>query len=212
MYRVYEAVPGSKAFDTTSHITPEDARHLKAAGFDVALLYAEMLSAEDLVNCTAAGMGVAFTIEGLSETTTPSAELGARMARSAIDRVRSMGVPVGATYSADLEGDHRAWDEWIAFANAAAGVINAGADLSCGYIGEGMGLTSAELYALGVHRYWRGMSRVVDRSGFLAEPQCGWCMVQQYPTVRVGSLEVDASLIGRDFRDRTITVVIAAAP
>jgi hypothetical protein len=208
-YVVKDAPIGAKAFDTVSRISPEQAQALRAAGFEVAFLYAEMLTAEDLAHCTDAGIAVVFTIEGLGTQTIPTSDLGTKMARSAVERMRAMGVPDGATYAVDLEGDGRDWDEWHAFADAAGSALNVGGDLSCAYVGEGIGLSSAELYGLRVHRYWRGMSRIVDRFGNLAEPACGWCAVQQYPTIAVAGLEVDVDVIGRDYHGRTLTVVTA---
>jgi hypothetical protein len=55
------------------------------------------------------------------------------------------------------------------------------------------------------------MSRVVDRSGQLAEPSCGWVGIQQGPQDQViAGVEVDVSLFGKDYEGRGLRVIVAA--
>jgi hypothetical protein len=210
-YRIEEASPvGCLAFDSFSHVSREQAAGLERWGCKVAMLYAELATAEDLANCIGAGLAVTFILEGLAASTIPTEDLGARMARDAVARMRALGVPDGASYAIDLEGNGREPGAWVAFANGAADVLAGGGDLPVAYVGAGLGLSSGELYALRTPRYWRGMSRVVDREGELAEPSCGWCAVQQYPdNLAIGGAKVDVSVIGLDFKKRGLTAVVA---
>jgi hypothetical protein len=90
-----------------------------------------------------------------------------------------------------------------------SGLINAWADAVSGagwmpglYVGAPQPLSSDELFALRVVRYWHGQGRCVDRSGLLAEPTCGWVMSQMYPSAVRGGVLVDVNVIGQDYRGR----------
>ena len=103
------------------------------------------------------------------------------------------GVPV-TTMPPELAAKINAWAHAVQGAGFVAGL----------YVGAGCSLTSEELYALAVTRYWKGASRIVDRNGELAEPKCGWCMVQLQPcnTNRNGVL-VDLDVAQEDYFGRS---------
>jgi hypothetical protein len=211
---VRDARPGTKACDTLSHVTLAQAQALRGDGFELLWLYASVVTAEDLAAATGAGLEVGFVLEGLATATEPTADLGSRMAHAAAGRLRSLGVPPGVTLFSDLEGAGRAPQAWIEFANAAADATSGLGDIPGAYIGAGTGLTSAEIYGLRTVRYWKGGSRVVDRNGQLAEPSCGWCVVQGFPIDYMhpaSGLEIDLDVVWQDYAGRT-AAVIAAQP
>jgi hypothetical protein len=128
----------------------------------------------------------------------------------AVQQLRALGIPPGTTVWLDCEG----------LAGTAAAVlipqINGWADavVAAGwepglYCGSGSILTSAELYALRVVRYWHGMSRVLDRNGQLAEPMCGWCCYQLYPTQTSAGVQVDFDFIQQDTSSRLPVWVVS---
>ena len=209
-YKVIEAPPGIKVFDTISHITGQQAVDLKKAGFDLAMLYAEVVSAGDLLALTAAGIMVGFIQEGLAAKTVPTADLGKTMGSFCSGRLRNLGVPQGVSISIDLEGDGRPPEAWLDFGNGSADAMEMLGDLPGLYIGEGCGLTSEQLYSFHGFPYWKGMSRVTDAAGNLAEPKCGWAMVQQYPDdLVIAGVRVDVSVLGKDYWNRTFNVITA---
>lgn len=200
-----------KAFDTLSHVGLPQAQALSKLGFSVALLYANTATLDDIENCAASGLGIAFILEGLAASTQPSNALGASNATGALNRLAWMGIPKGFSLMIDLEGNGHEAADWIAYATGASQAASAAGAKPGYYVGEGIGLTSAELYALPGFPYWKGLSRVVDRHGMLAEPVCGWAVVQSYPDdLIVGGTQVDVDIVGKDYRGRTLTVVTAA--
>lgn len=211
---VQEARVGLKACDTLSHLSLGQAKALRADGFEAIFLYPAIVTAADLDAATGAGLEVGFVMEGLATGTMPTADLGARMAKAAVARLASLGVPTGVTVFIDLEGDGRPHTAWIDFANAAGDALSGLGEIAGGYIGEGLGLTSLELFALRVHRYWKGASRVLDRNGVLAEPTCGWCVVQGFPTdtPHASGLTIDVDVLWRDYASRSVTLIGARPP
>jgi hypothetical protein len=205
--RIVEAEPGLAA-DHFGPVSAAQAQGLANYGVRTMLLYAEVLDAATLTACFLAGLRVGLIIEGLAASTMPTAEIGARLASSASQRCRGLSIPAGPTYWLDAEGDGRPSLSWQAYAVGADGALVAAGDNSGIYVGEGLGLSSVELYVLPQTRYWKSMSRVVDRTDVLAEPACGWCMVQQWPADQtIAGCQVDLSIVGRDYHGRAPLVV-----
>lgn len=206
------AAPGIRAFDCYGPVTAPQAKALFADGFRAAGLYCAVVTAETLAACLGAGLGVHWILEGLSGSTVPTAALGEGQARTSIARVRALGSLAGATVSSDLEGTGRTPDAWTAYADGAANATSQLGDLPAAYIGGGIGLTSAELYALAAVRYGKGASKVLDRYGAYAEPACGWSWVQGNPVnwKHPGSgLTIDVGVLWPDYRGRSFTLLTA---
>lgn len=198
------------AFDRYGHVGAEEAKALKAFGFGLGWLYADVVTVDDILNVTSNGMALGFVLTGLGRNTVPTAEIGSNMGMGASRRLRGLGVPSGLSIPIDLEGEGRLVQDWIAFANGAADGIKSMGDKPGFYIGEGLGLTSDELFALRGLPYWKGMSRVEDAKKNLAEPKCGWAMVQQYPDDRIiGGIQVDVSVVGKDYWNRSFDVLVS---
>lgn len=211
-WKIIEAPIGTKGCDAYESVSQAQAKSLRADGFEAIGRYVENVTQQELEGLTAAGLGVWFIIQGLAAGTTPGAALGGQMVSAGLTRLHSFGVPTGVTVFGDLEGDGRAHSDWIAFGNGQADAISTFRDIPGGYIGEGIGLTSRELYALRFVRYWKSGSRVVDRFDELAEPACGWTAVQGIPfdIARHDGLQIDVDVLWRDYRGRGITLLVAA--
>lgn len=205
---------GAKCADTLSAITPWQAQKLADDKFEGVFVYAQVVTRATIDAVLGAGMWVGFVLEGLAASTVPTADLGRGMAANGSARLRSLGVPRGVTVFSDLENPGHPPDAWIAFADAAADATRAAGDVPGHYVGDGLGLTSAQLYALRGERYAKGASRIVDANDppQLAEPVCSWCWVQGFPMdVRhAGSgLTIDIGAVWRDYRGRAVSVASA---
>lgn len=114
-----------------------------------------------------------------------------------VAQLRALGIPAGTSVWLDLEGLAAFRSDPVALAekvNAWADKIKANGWQPCLYVGAPQPFTSAELYALHVVRYWKGLGRCVDRFGKLAEPTCGWCMIQQFHGQKSGMLWKDTGV------------------
>jgi hypothetical protein len=212
-YSVATPTPGSRWADTISHITATEAAALVADKFTGVFLYAEQVTQSDIDLALSAGLQVAFVMFSPAPGYQPSAALGASMATVACQKLRALNLPAGLTLFIDLESMGGLPADKIAHANAAAAVIVKMGFIAGGYIGAGVGLTSAELYALLVTLYWKSGSIVLDRNGQHAEPGCGWAVVQGMPfdyKVPGGGPEVDLDVVWEDYRGRTVVVLRAA--
>lgn len=130
-----------------------------------------------------------------------------------VAQLRNLGIPQGVTVFADMEGLSTfnakpqtvmdaldAWAKTITDAGYTAGL----------YVGVPQPLTSRELYMRPlIKRYWRGQGSIRDRYNGLAEPDCGWCMTQAYPSQTVAGVLVDFNQVTQDYRGRVPSVVVA---
>lgn len=125
--------------------------------------------------------------------------------------LKALGLPAGVTVWLDLEGltaYHTDPAALIAKLNAWADAVDGAGYVAGLYVGVPQPLTSDELYALHVKRYWHGQGSVRDRNGALSEPtKAGWCMTQVYPSVVRAGVLVDCNIIGQDFQGRVPTWV-----
>lgn len=206
---VRDASVFTKCCDTFSHVSLAQAVGLADDGFKAIGLYTHLVDLEDLKNCTSAGLGVFFYIEGLAAGERPTVAIAQTQAGFSVQRLLGLGVPQGVSLSSDLEGAGRFPNDWIVYANTIADVTNFAKHVPTSYIGAGVGLTSAELFSLHCRRYIKGASRVVDRKGELAEPDCGWASWQIFPidVKHSSGLTIDGGIIGRDYSDRTIPLL-----
>ncbi len=120
-----------------------------------------------------------------------------------------MGFPAGVTVWLDLEGPGGTAADITAWVNAWAHEVKAAGYDAGLYVGYGTQLTSHELYALAVDRYWHSVSRVTDSANALAEPTCGWCMYQLNPSVMRCATWVDVDVVQEDYQGRVPNWVTA---
>ncbi len=193
---------GAKGFDTTQPLTTARAEGLAAAGMRFAVRYLGSLTSAEVDTIHAAGMRVFPVTFGLKHGTPPSAILGSNFGMSSVLEMRKIGMPAGVTVWLDLEDMSGTAADIQAFVNAWATAVLAAGYRAGLYVGAGAVLTSKELYSLKVTYYWHSLSRVSDRNGAIAEPDCGWCMYQLYPSINVAGTLVDVDVIQKDYRGR----------
>ncbi len=176
--------------------TETQARALRASGVDGLVGYLGCMSASRLAHVLDAGLAyIPVTLAG-EYNDGPADELG---------QLAALGIPRGATVFLDMEGMAAFKADpptLIAKVNAWADGIAAAGFIPGLYVGVPQPLTSEELYALRVSRYWRGQGSIRDRHSALAEPTCGWCMTQAYPSVTWGGVLVDVNMVSQDYRAR----------
>ena len=117
--------------------------------------------------------------------------------------IRALGalwIPKGVTVYLDLESTSQSVSAVTASVNNWASHVSASGWQPGLYVGADQPLSGAQLYTLGVVRYWESMSAVPD-------PQCGYCMRQLYKTVTIAGTEVDINVVQYDYEDRLPTFV-----
>jgi hypothetical protein len=177
-------------------------------GAAVILRYEDM-GAEELDWLLEAGLLVGLVITSPAPGYQPSAAMAQSKYQAAVAHFVHLDVPETVSVIADFETMGGESTDRVAYANAAAAVIASARLDPAGYIGSGVGLTSAELYVLAVNRYIKGLSRVTDTTGALAEPACGWVGYQQFPgnqKSKSGVL-VDFGILGTDYEQRALVVI-----
>jgi hypothetical protein len=190
---------GARGTDSVQEVAEPAA--LKAAGVDFCVRYLHSATSAEVANIVAAGL--AFM---------PVTFAGAYDGTDAAAQCKALGLPAGCTAFLDLEGQ-KAWAmdpaELMAKINAWADAVAAGGFMPGLYCGVPQPLTSAELYSVRVVRYWRGQGRITDRTGALAEPNCGWCMTQTYPSAFWAGVWADADFVGQDYSGRVPAWAVA---
>lgn len=188
---------GVDSLPLSQSVTLEQAVALKASGIDFFVGYLGVLNRSRLGNILAAGIAfMPVTLAGSSFD-----------GPLAVAQCSALGLPPGCTVWVDLEGK-AVFDmnplELIGRVNAWADTIRAAGFMPGLYVGSPQPLTSEELWALRVVRYWNALSRESDRRGALAEPKGGWCMWQMNPSIEWRDTEafVDVNMIGQDFLGR----------
>ena len=193
------ARPFALGIDTVAPLTAENCAALKREGIAFAVRYLGSVSGGELAHIL--GAGLAFM---------PVTYAKAYSGMSAINQLRMLGCPEGATVWLDLEGETSAPADLSAKINAWAGQIIAGGYEAGLYVGAGCVLTSEELYQLRVTRYWDSCSREIDRNGRAAAPKCDFCMTQLRPfNTTIAGVVVDVDVVQRDVMGRLPTWVTA---
>lgn len=205
--KIEPALVGARGADSlpfSSGGTVGQAVALKAAGYDFFVGYLGAMNAARLGHVLAAGlafMPVTFGGEYLDG------------ADDEIAQLKALGIPAGCSVWLDMEGLKAFRTDpakLIAMVNAWADAIASGGWMPCLYVGVPQPLTSAELNALHVVRYWKGQGSVRDRNNALAEPSgCGWTMTQMFPSVVRGGVLIDANIVGQDYKARVPTWAVA---
>jgi Domain of unknown function (DUF1906) len=188
-----QAFVGARGTDSVTIITAATAAKFKTSGLDFCLQYLGTVTAAEVLAITAAGLAFmpvtyADQFDGL-ET---------------VSELKALGLSEGCTVWLDLESIgtdiaiptlKQQINQW------ATDVIAAGFQPGL-YVGANSQLTSLELYQLSVVRYWHSESRILDRNGQPAEPACGYCAFQLYPTQIWEGVSVDLDFIQQDYLGR----------
>jgi hypothetical protein len=178
---------------------------LRGNGIAFVVRYLDSLTQGELETILASGLGCSFVSYAPPGGWIPSEIFGEQGGAQAVRELKALGVPQGATCWTDLEGvsEDAPAANVEAWGNARAGVIQAAGYDAGLYVGAGAGLTAEQLYALAFDRYWKSLSRV-------PEPECGWSLIQLYPTTTIGGTAVDIDCVQKDYRGRLPAMVWAA--
>ena len=186
----------TKLVDTLSPISANSALALKNAGIGAVGRYLENLSAAERDGLFAAGLGI------LPLSQAPVAPLTAAYARTRaaalLQHAAALDVPHGLHVMIDLEGQHAAHADAVAYDEELSSEIAAAGFVTLAYVGAGQPLTGSELFMLpDVRLYWRGGS--LD----MPEPNCGFALWQIPPLEQtVAGVNVDMNITGADLRGR----------
>jgi hypothetical protein len=190
---------GSRGIDTVSTLTPEQCAWLKAERYDFVVRYVTSLGAIERDAILRAGLALGLVTYAHSYD--PKDEIAA---------IQRLGIPPGTDIWLDVEDDRLDAVTLSQRISSWATAIKQGVGCIPGvYVGSGNPLSSVELYALPVNRYWHSCSRVVDRHGLEAAPSCGWVMHQLAPgNVKLpNGLVVDIDVIQADYKGRQVSFV-----
>lgn len=194
---------GAKGFDTIASIDPVAAARLKKAGMDFAVRYLGSLTSKEIDGMNEAGLAVMPVTYGMKHGTQLTASLGTLYGQSTVIRCNQINIPKNTTIWLDLEDCFGEPDDIMAFVNKWAEQVSQAGYMPGLYVGFGAKLTSEQLYSLAVVRYWQSLSKETDARGALAEPGCGWCMIQLYPANQdVAGVQVDFDVIQSDYKGR----------
>jgi hypothetical protein len=173
-------------------------QRLKAAGASFVIRYLDSLTPAELASILDAGLGCSFCSYSEGGGWEPSEAKGAAGGAQAVAAMRALGVPAGATCWTDLEGvsSSAPADEVMAWADARGSVIQAAGFDAGLYVGEGGGLTGAQLFSLVFRNYWRSLSDVPTPS------PAGWSLLQLFPTTVVAGVRVDVDAVQKDWKGR----------
>jgi hypothetical protein len=198
--RAVTAAVGSRGIDALTLVnTPAVAAGLKKSGVDFVGQYLGRVTPASVACLLEAGL--AFTPITYADIFDPN---------DGLEVLKLLGAPSGCTVWLDVESvttltvaelqqKINAWASALAGAGYQPGV----------YVGCLSLLTSAELYALKVVRYWKSQSCVRARFNNLVEPTCGWCMYQLYPSVSWAGVWSDVNFVQQDHKGRLPVLVQA---
>lgn len=154
----------SRGFDANGRITRAVAERFRDAGFTFAVRYVRRatghaydLTAGEMADLLAAGLGVMVVQHVAAPGWVPSAALGRAYGAIAAEEARRIGVPIGVTVWCDLEGVARGVpaEEVIGFCNAWHAAVTAALYEPGLYVGDACGLSADQLYRrLRFERYW----------------------------------------------------------
>ncbi len=198
-----DAFVGARGVDSVQAITTSAlADGLRTSGIDFCVRYLGSLSASEADVILGAGLALMPVTFSRKPGWIPSQQLGTLDGNNSVSQCVAAGIPKGCTVWLDLEGPGGHAQDIVDWVNAWASVVKqAGYDPGL-YVGYAAQLTSHELYALLVDKYWHSISRVTDSAGQLAEPGCGWCMFQLQPSRMWAGVWSDVDFIQQDYLGR----------
>jgi len=214
--RVVEIPFGSVGIDCLTPITPAVAREIAAyvlpgtrTGVTFVERYLENLTAAELDGLFAADLGVALVGEG--RVSGWDAASGAADAERELERARVLGLPAGSSpllsVGCDLEAmEDCAVADATAYGSSWCQLVVRGAFAPEGYVGDGVPLSPAQLYALPFVGYWRSLSNVQQVAG------ADFNKFQMYPTQTLrlasGPFAADVNFVCRDKKLRLPSMVV----
>jgi hypothetical protein len=209
--------PVCLAVDLLEPLTPSAITAIKSVGARVAFRYANNLRLSELVMATDAGLGIGIVGESRPPGWNPTQATGQQDANVFLDRVHGvLALPTGLTLFDDIETPNSAADsnDLIAHVDNCSLALAQAGDIPGVYVGADALLSSYEWGVRpNIHAYWKAASLIVDRNGFLVEPQPrGWQIIQALPLdmeLSAAGPQVDIDLIQQDRRGSSPKVVWA---
>lgn len=201
---------GARGTDSVQKVDAVHALALKAWGIDFVIRYLGAVTKSEVEGVLEAGLAFMPVTFGLRHGTPLNAALGATYGAGSVLQVKALDLPPGVTVWLDLEDCTGNADDVAAFVNAWCVPIKAAGFMPGLYVGAGAVLSGAQLYKLAVVRYWQSLSREQDAKGLIAEPGCGWCMIQLFDSQTVAGVWVDIDVIQNDYSKRMPVWTIAA--
>lgn len=201
---------GALGFDCITVITPASAKALADWGMKFATRYLGSLTSKEVDIILAAGMAVMPVTFGMKHGTPLNGTLGKTYGAGSVKHANNAGIAKGTTVWLDLEDCTGTPDEIKAFVNAWSYEVKADDFMPGLYVGFEAKLSSQELYSLAVVRYWQSLSKETDVRGNIAEPNCGWTMIQLYKSKVIAGVNVDVDVIQYDYKDRLPSWTTAA--
>lgn len=200
------ATPYMLGFDCLTEVTDAMLAEAGSYRFEWVGRYLEILTIAERNRIFAAGLAIA----PLTEATTKdvlTATTGTVRGVQTRDRASSLAMPPAVSIVIDFE-DPMAGSNVPAHVNAMAAEIRGGHYGAALYLGEPEPLTSAEVFALSPFPYWKGAGRLVDASGGLVEPACGWACLQLSPLegATLAGVPVDVNVTQRDYKGRSLVL------
>ena len=192
MRTVEQACVAAQGVDAVTLINADAARALKNKGISYALQYLGTVTPTSLNGLLSAGL--AFM---------PVTYANAFSGTQTVAECKALEVSPGTTVWLDLESVRGLGPASVCSAvNAWADAVQTAGYMPGLYAGSGSLLTNDELYSLHVVRYWKSLSKVIDRHGVYAEPDCGWCMYQLFPSLSLAGVWVDIDVVQEDYKHR----------
>lgn len=208
---VKDAFVGARGTDSVQSI---DAAHAKAlfttARMDFAIRYLGSVTSAEIDQILAAGLAFMPVTFGMKHGTPLTAALGSTYGANTVRQAQAVGIPQGCTVWLDLEDCTGAPADVEAFVNSWCAPVKAAGFVPGLYVGAGDVLSGTELYALAVVRYWQSLSKEVDSRGQIAEPSCGWSMIQLFDSQTREGVFVDVDVVQKDYKGRVPSWVVAA--
>jgi|SRR5579875_344698 len=171
--------------------------------------YLENLSADEVSRVLARGYGILPIGESRANGYIPSTASGGADGLREVTRMRALNLPEDITEVCDLEGMGGTEQDTVNYANAYGSCIHAARCSCMTYVGDGVPLSPAQLFALAdTTLYWHSLSNVQQVA------TCDYCAIQAYPTQKLvlpGGiiLAADVSFIYRDKKGRGPKMVVA---
>jgi hypothetical protein len=190
--RVVPAKAWDRGIDTITPLTDDSARHLAAAGCDFVARYLQHVSPAELAAIMGAGL-LFSPISGYGRVGDWGEATGLADATSAIAAARLLGLPGGATWWLDLEGQGMGVSAATDYVSAWADAVDAAGEVPGLYVGSGCPLSPEQLYSLPVRAYWQSCSEVPTPA------RVGWQMLQLCPpNLTIAYVQVDGDVVQAD--------------
>jgi len=194
--------------DTISTITDSQAIALQKVGISFVVRYVESLTSNEIISILSAGLALMPVAYSKAGGWMPSATIGTQDGNNMVSDLKKLNIPKGVTTWCDLEGMGGTAADTIAYAEAWGACVEAAGYIPGVYVGAGITIDSAQLYALNnIHAYWHSCSTVPDVES------CGYMMIQlNPPDQEICGVEVDFNVIQKDHNGRYPIWAILAKP